>query len=413
MGAYLGPVAATYLTRLGEEAAVAGLPEPDLMQSSGGLASLAEAAAHPARLLLSGPAGGVAAVSALGTNDAIAFDMGGTSCDVSLLRGGVPGRSTERDVDGLPVRLPMLDIHTVGAGGGSIAWLDEGGALRVGPRSAGARPGPAAYGLGGEQPTVTDANLVLSRLDPDVPLAGSVRLDVGAAREALGRIAGPFSGVTAAARGVLAVANSEMVRAIRVVSVERGHDPREFTLVAFGGAGPLHACDIADELGMRSVLVPPASGVLSALGIASGDRRRDAVRGVMRPLADVRAAELRRMIPWPQAPRGAVRTATCDLRYVGQGFELDLTLEPFRTLSERFHERHRERYGFADTDTPIEVVNVRASVVSAGEPLRLGTRGRRRKVTGPAAVHLDGATLWVAAGWTARRSADGGWSVTR
>jgi N-methylhydantoinase A/oxoprolinase/acetone carboxylase beta subunit len=413
MDAYLGPVAATYLTRLGEEAAVAGLPEPDLMQSSGGLASLAEAAAHPARLLLSGPAGGVAAVSALGANDAIAFDMGGTSCDVSLLRDGVPGRSTERDVDGLPVRLPMLDIHTVGAGGGSIAWLDEGGALRVGPRSAGARPGPAAYGLGGEQPTVTDANLVLGRLDPDVPLAGSVRLDVGAAREALRRIAGPFSGVTAAARGVLAVANSEMVRAIRVVSVERGHDPREFTLVAFGGAGPLHACDIADELGMRSVLVPPASGVLSALGIASGDRRRDAVRGVMRPLADVRAAELRRMIPWPEAPRGAVRTATCDLRYVGQGFELDLTLEPFRTLSERFHERHRERYGFADPDTPIEVVNVRASVVSAGEPLRLGSRGPRRKVMGPAAVHLDGATLWVAAGWTARRSAEGGWSVTR
>jgi N-methylhydantoinase A len=212
---------------------------------------------------------------------------------------------------------------------------------------------------------------------------------------------------------VLAVANSEMVRAIRVVSVERGHDPREFALVAFGGAGPLHACDIADELGMRSVLVPPASGVLSALGIASGDRRRDAVRGVMCPLADVRAAELRRMIPWPEARRGAVRTATCDLRYVGQGFELDLTLEPFRTLSERFHERHRERYGFADPDTPIEVVNVRASVVSAGEPLRLGSRGPRRKVMGPAAVHLDGATLWVAAGWTARRSAEGGWSVTR
>ncbi|MDX6533246.1 MAG: N-methylhydantoinase [Gaiellales bacterium] len=413
MDAYLGPVVAKYLARLGEEADAEGLPEPDLMQSSGGLASLAEAAAHPARLLLSGPAGGVAAVSALGANDAIAFDMGGTSCDVSLLRGGVPGRSTEREVDGLPVRLPMLDIHTVGAGGGSIAWLDDGGALRVGPRSAGALPGPACYGMGGEQPTVTDANLVLGRLDPEVPLAGTIRLDMRAAREALGRVAGPFAGVTAAARGVLAVANSEMVRAIRVVSVERGHDPREFTLVAFGGAGPLHACDIADELGMRKVLVPPASGVLSALGIAAGDRRRDAVRGVMRPLAELRAAELRQMIPWPGTQRAAVRTATCDLRYTGQGFELDLLLEPFGTLVERFHERHRERYGFADPDAPIEVVNVRASVVSQGEPLSLGSGERPRRVTGPAAVHLDGATLWVADGWTARMGSDGAWSVTR
>jgi N-methylhydantoinase A len=413
MDAYLGPVAATYLSRLVEEAVEAGLPEPDLMQSSGGLASPADATAHPARLLLSGPAGGVAAVSALGGNDAIAFDMGGTSCDVSLLRGGVPGRSTERDVSGLPVRLPMLDIHTVGAGGGSIAWLDDGGALRVGPRSAGARPGPACYGLGGELPTVTDANLVLGRLDPDVPLAGSVRLDVPAARDALSRVSGPFAGVTAAARGVLAVANSEMVRAIRVVSVERGHDPREFVLVAFGGAGPLHACDIADELGMRNVLVPPASGVLSALGIASGDRRRDAVRGVMCPLAGLRAAELRGMIPWPGTPRGAVRSATCDLRYTGQGFELDLPLEPFGTLEERFHERHRERYGFANPDTPVEVVNVRASVVSPGEPLKLGSAGRRRRVAGPAVVHLDGATLWVPKGWTARMGPGAGWSVTR
>jgi N-methylhydantoinase A len=212
---------------------------------------------------------------------------------------------------------------------------------------------------------------------------------------------------------VLAVANGEMVRAIRVVSVERGHDPRDFTLVAFGGAGPLHACDIAGELGMREVLVPPASGVLSALGIAAGDRRRDAVRGVMRPLAGLRAAELRGLVPWPHVPRGAERSAAADLRYAGQGFELGVPLEPVRTLAERFHERHRERYGFADTEAAIEVVNVRASVVSRADPLELQARGGRKRVAGPAAVHLDGATLWVAEGWTARMSPDGAWRVTR
>ena len=291
--AYLGPVAGRYLRRLGRPAAERGLPEPDVMQSSGGVCALEEAAAHPVRLLLSGPAGGVAAVSALGMREAVSFDMGGTSTDVCLIRDGEAGISSQRAVAGLPVRVPHVDIHTVGAGGGSIAWLDEGGALRVGPQSAGADPGPAAYGRGGRLPTVTDANVVLGRLDPKVPIAGGLRLDARAAREALREVGGPFRSLRAAAEGVIAVANEEMVRAIRVVSVEQGHDPRGLELVAFGGAGPLHACDVADLLGMRAVVVPAAGGVLSALGIAVGDRRTDAVESVMQPLADWRPGRIR------------------------------------------------------------------------------------------------------------------------
>ncbi len=411
--AYLGPVVRGYLDALAAAAGERGLPAPALMQSSGGLAAIGEAASHPARLLLSGPAGGVAAVVGMAGRDAIAFDMGGTSCDVSLIRGGGAGRSTERAVGGLPVRLPMLDIHTVGAGGGSVAWIDDGGALRVGPRSAGAEPGPACYGRGGWEPTVTDANLVLGRLDSAVALAGSVRLDVAAARAALRPLRAGFRSLRAAAEGVVAVANQEMVRAIRVVSVERGHDPRELELVAFGGAGPLHACEVADALGMRRVLVPAAGGVLSALGIAVGERRRDAVRGVMRRLDGLSAAELRALVPWPERARGATRIATCDLRYVGQGFELELPLEPVRTLAPRFHQRHAERYGYRDLDGAIELVNMRAAQVVAGAPLELANRPRVRPVPGPAALHLDGATLWVTEGWTARRRGDGAWSVTR
>ena len=236
--AYLGPVASRYVDALGGALSERALPEPLLMQSSGGLCTPAEASAHPARLVLSGPAGGVAAVVAGGTRDAVAMDMGGTSCDVSLIRQGRASRSSEREVAGLPVRLPMLDIHTVGAGGGSVAWIDSGGALRVGPRSAGADPGPACYGRGGVEPTVTDANLVLGRLDHSVPLAGAVKLDAAAARRAVERVSTGFRSVRAAAEGIVAVANQEMVRAIRVITVERGHDPRELELVAFGGAVP-------------------------------------------------------------------------------------------------------------------------------------------------------------------------------
>jgi N-methylhydantoinase A len=406
--AYLGPVASRYLRRLAGAADAEGLPAPAVMQSNGGVCDLKEAAAHPARLLLSGPAGGVAAVVAAGATDAISFDMGGTSTDVCLIRGGVAGRSAERRVGGLPLRLPQLDIHTVGAGGGSIAWLDSGGALRVGPQSAGPDPGPACYGRGGTLPTVTDANLVLGRLDPGVPLASGLRLEPAAAHAALETVAAPFTGVRAAAEGVVAVANAEMVRAIGVVSVEQGHDPRELELHAFGGAGPLHACEVAASLGMRAVVVPAAGGVLSALGIAAGERRRTSVESVMRPLADV----VERPPVRPRAPRGGSVEVDAELRYRGQAHELTVPLRPVGTLARRFHERHRERYGFADPDAEIEVVSVRTSVVAPGEAFALARVPATPAVSGPASVPLEGATLWVAPGWTARRGRDGAWRVT-
>ena len=322
--AYLGPVASRYLRSLGTASATAGLPEPLVMRSSGGVATVADAAAHPALILVSGPAGGVVGaerIAALaGCENAIAFDMGGTSTDVCLIAGGQAGRSAGREVAGFPVRLPMLDIHTVGAGGGSIVWRDEGGALRVGPRSAGADPGPACYGRGGTEPTVTDANLVLGRLPSLLP--GGLQLDLDAAERALGDI-DPAA--------VVDVVNAEMLRALRLVSVERGHDPRDFALIAFGGAGPLHACALADELGAATVLVPAAAGVLSALGLVASDERRDHVVSVVLPLSDV--DEL------PSA-------GDASLRYRGQSFELDVALGD--DLAERFHHAHETRYGYAD-----------------------------------------------------------------
>src|SRR6266536_1271430 len=284
--AALSPLLARYLRRLSEAADGAGLPAPAIMQSSGGLASLQTAADHAALTVLSGPAGGAAAAALLaercGEPDLLCFDMGGTSCDVCVVEGGRVRETTAREVGGRPLALPMVDIHTVGAGGGSIGWRDPGGALRVGPRSAGAEPGPACYGRGGTEPTVTDANLVLGHLSADAPLAGDVALDAEAAHAAVARLAAELGlDVRACAEGIVRVANAEMVRAMRVMTVERGVDPRRFALLAFGGAGPLHAAAIADELGMTKILVPRASGVLSALGLAAADRRADAQRTVL------------------------------------------------------------------------------------------------------------------------------------
>src|SRR6266498_2658765 len=294
------------------------------MRSSGGVATPAEAGAHPATILVSGPAAGVvgaARIAALsGIDDAIAFDMGGTSTDVCLISNGRAERSSERMVGGLPIHLPTVDLHTVGAGGGSLVWRDAGGALRVGPQSAGANPGPACYGRGGTQGTVTDANLLLGRLPER--LAGGVELDRAAAERAL-------AGIDPVA--VVDVVNAEMLRALRVVSVERGHDPAGFALVACGGAGPLHACELAEELGIRTVLVPEVAGVLSALGLVAADERRDAVRSYLVPLAQ--AGEL-------------PRQGEADLRYVGQSFELTVPLQP--DLAAAFHQAHDERYGYAD-----------------------------------------------------------------
>ena len=380
--AYLGPAVARYLRALGAAARNAGVPEPLVMRSSGGVASLDEAAAHPALILVSGPAGGVVAaerIAALaGIEDAIAFDMGGTSTDVCLVTGGRAGRAEEREVAGFPVRVPMVDIHTVGAGGGSIAQRDSGGALRVGPGSAGASPGPACYGRGGTEPTVTDANLLLGRLPERLP--GGLELDRDAASRALGEL-DPAD--------VVDVVNAEMLRALRVVSVEQGHDPRGFALVAFGGAGPLHACALAEELGSSRVLVPAAAGVLSAIGLVASDERRDRVRSYVGPLRGAGA------LP---------EDGEASLRYRGQSFELRVPLG--RDLEERFHRAHEERYGYADRDRVVELVTVRTADVRPGPPLELRASARR-SVTGPELVVLDGATCWVPDGWSGETDGHG------
>ncbi|HKA27674.1 MAG TPA: hydantoinase/oxoprolinase family protein [Gaiellaceae bacterium] len=376
--AYLGPAVAGYLEALGEKVLASGLPAPLVMRSSGGVASLEEAAAHPAVALLSGPAAGTVGAALLarraGFENAISFDMGGTSTDVSVIVGGRASLSAERDVGGLPLRLPAVDLHTVGAGGGSIAWLDTGGAVRVGPESAGADPGPACYGRGGTRPTVTDANLLLGRLPP--VLAGGIELDAHAAARV-------FNGIDPG--DALEVVNAEMLRALRIVSVERGHDPREFAMVAFGGAGPLHACALAEELEIGTVLVPAAAGVLSALGLVASEERRDRVVPYVRPLAEVTD------LP----PEG-----DADLRYAGQSYELTVPLQD--GLAEAFHRAHEERYGYADRARELELVAVRTAERRPAPELDL-PRGEPRHVKGPATVELDGATCFVAPGWVGDR----------
>src|SRR5438874_1522826 len=317
----------------------------------------------------------VGTLSALaGVEDAIGLDMGGTSTDVCLVAGGVAERTSERQIGGLPIRLPSVDIHTVGAGAGSLVWRDRGGALRVGPQSAGADPGPACYGRGGTQPTVTDANLLLGRVPER--LAGGVELDRAAAERAL-------DGIDPAA--VVEVVNAEMLRALRVVSVERGHDPAAFALVAFGGAGPLHACELAEALGIRTVLVPEIAGVLSALGLVAADERRDSVRSYLLPLAD--AGEL-------------PAEGEAELRYAGQSFELTVPLED--DLAEAFHRAHEAQYGFAERDREIELVAVRTAKIRGGPVFELPTAAPTG-VTGPVVLELPGATCWIPPGWVGVR----------
>ncbi len=381
VNAYVRPPVAHYLRRLDDALAKRSVR---VMQSNGGTIGLAHVVEQPARLALSGPAGGV--VGALGVaqramdTDApriMTLDMGGTSADVALCNGAVP-RTTEHAIADLPLRLPATDIHTVGAGGGSIAHVDAGGSLRVGPESAGAEPGPVCYGRGGTTPTVTDAHLVLGRLKAEHVLGGEGDLDMApaAAYEAMADL-GTDMGRSPedTALGILRVANTTMERALRRVSVERGHDPRDYTLVAFGGAGPLHATALAEALGMRRVLVPPTPGVLSALGLLMADVVYDASRAVLRraaplrddpsPLrtaADAVASEVRAVLTDHGAPDLQFEL---DLRYAGQSYEVRVPVaspitrarvdEAVRT----FHGRHRGRYGHADPDAPVEVVALR------------------------------------------------------
>ncbi len=434
--AALSPLLARYLRRLAERARAAGLPEPAIMQSNGGLADVASAAAHAALTVLSGPAGGAAgaafAARAAGAERALCLDMGGTSADVCVVHDGAVAETGASEIAGRPIALPTLDVHTVGAGGGSIAWRDAGGALRVGPRSAGAVPGPACYGRGGEEPTVTDANLLLGHLRDDVPLAGGIVLDRAAAERAVGALADELGlDPLACAEGIVRVANAEMTRALRVVTVERGIDPRDHALLAFGGAGPLHAVAIAEELGIARVIAPRTSGVLAALGLVVAPRRRDAQRSVLRTgaslTADAVAADVAQLAA---AARGALGepdaeiAATYELRYRGQAFELAVSTPagaPAATpaaLRAAFEAAHEERYGYRDPDEEVELVTVRVSAATpapappAAAPAGGGPEAGTT-IAGPAVVPLPESTLVIPRGWHGTVLADGAIDVRR
>src|SRR5919206_1947646 len=330
--AYLAPKLAAYLKNLAGKVEDAGMPTPLIMQSAGGVVGIEDAVNDASAFVLSGPAGGVVGAAYVGTlsgyQDLLTFDMGGTSTDVAPIIGDEVQTTTETVIAGVPIRVPMVDVHTVSAGGGSVAWADAGGALRVGPHSAGAEPGPAGYNKGGEEPAVTDANLFLGYLADRAELGGEVVLRRELSEEALEKL-GNKVGLNAleAALGIVRVADAEMVRALRVISVERGLDPREFALLAFGGAGGMHACALAEELGMETVLVPRAGGVLSALGLAISDLRRDYVRPYLVDLEEVDEGEFEEKFEDMEGSGAGdledpEYTRRADLRYRGQSFEL-------------------------------------------------------------------------------------------
>ena len=384
VNAYLAPKMSGYIGAL-EDALKARYPGASLrvMQSSGGIVPARLAAREPVRTVLSGPAGGVVGAwrvaRAAGFERIIGFDMGGTSTDVCLIdeggpQGG-PRTTNEAVVSELPVSVPMLDIHTVGAGGGSLARFDAGGVLHVGPESAGAVPGPICYG-NGERATVTDANLALGRLDAELFLGGAVRLDEARAREWMGR--GTFSTLEQYAAGIVRLAEAAMEKAIRMISVERGYDPREFTLVAFGGAGPLHACALARALRIPRVMVPVMPGALSALGILMADVVRDYSRTVMAEvdlsLLDLHFAELeeRGAKEFHSEGLNGESERSVDLRYVGQGYELNVPAG--EGMLEAFHDLHRKRFGYADASKAVEVINVRMRMTAKTEAVELPWR---------------------------------------
>ena len=460
LNAYVGPVMSAYIERLEAGLAERGAGALRVVQSDGGSASPRRAAALPVATLLSGPAAGVAGAFATarraGFERVITFDMGGTSTDVALCDGALPARA-DVEVAGLPARTPVVDVHTVGAGGGSIARLDAGGALHVGPQSAGADPGPAAYGRG-DACTVTDANLLLGRLPPAGLLGGAMALDLDRALAAAGGVAAAFDGDEwRAAQAVLDVAVANMERALRVVSVQRGFDPREFTLVAFGGAGPLHACALADAVALPRVLVPLAPGVLAALGAAGSDLTATLARSVLLPIEPASEVALREALAEAgreaaaqlDRPGGAeveLRWAL-DLRYVGQSYELRVDLDnldgvaadgSFRRARAAFDRLHEARFAHHDPTAPVEAVNVRATARAAtgGEPPRptfaageapppaevdvwfgdrpwpasLVDRADLRpgdRLAGPALVAQLDATTVVAPGWAATVDAHG------
>jgi N-methylhydantoinase A len=436
--AYLSPLLGRYLGRLEEAAGGAGLPAPLVMQSSGGVASAAAAARAGAWSVLSGPAGGAVGAGLLaqlsGDGNALGFDMGGTSCDVCVVEGGEVKRTDSRTIAGRVIQLPMVDVHTVGAGGGSIGWRDSGGALRVGPRSAGAEPGPACYGRGGSEPTVTDANLMLGRLAADSTLAGDVALDAGAAEDAVASLASSLGlDLIEAAEGIVRIADQEMVRALRVVTVERGIDPRRFALLPFGGAGPMHAAAIAAELEIDRILCPRAGGVLSALGLCASDRRRDTARTVMLGGEDFTAERVAAAVEELAAGLGGDADAraevTYEMRYAGQAFELPVsgsTRPDPADLAERFAEAHEQLYGHRDAEAEVVLVHIRLAMITPGArphptasagtverasrrvrfdgdwvetPVLRGEPGAGLSAAGPAIFELPESTFVVPPGW--------------
>lgn len=390
MSAFVGPKTAQYIERLetalDDEGASGDL---HVMMSSGGMASSQSAAERPVTLLLSGPAAGILggqwAGELAGRTQLITFDMGGTSADIGIVteEGVIEASARDTWIGGYPLLVPMLDVHTIGAGGGSIAYVDEGGAFRVGPRSAGARPGPACYGLGGTAPTISDAHVVLGRLDPERFLGGRMKLDRDAAVAAVSRLAEELNlALDATAEGIVTIANSNMARAIRSRTIEKGHDPREFTLVAFGGAGPMHAADVADLLGIPEVLIPAYPGITSAGGLLASDLKYDQMRTVfevqgsidaerLNTELDGLAEELRSWLYRDGVSEDRIETfRSLDCRYVGQGYELRVPLRgPFteQALAE-FHTLHEREYGSAYGD-PIEIVNARVSAIGRRPPL--------------------------------------------
>jgi N-methylhydantoinase A/oxoprolinase/acetone carboxylase beta subunit len=421
INAYVGPLMDAYLSELDR----ATRHRLSILQSNGGYITAAEARRHAVRTILSGPAGGVVGAGAAarwsGFERALTFDMGGTSTDVSLWEGQLR-LAMDATVDGIPVRVPMLDIHTVGAGGGSIARVDEGGLLRVGPESAGADPGPACYGVG-EHATVTDAHVVLGRIAPNQFLGGAMHIDAGRASAAVDRLARMLKrNRVTVAQGIVRIANANMERAIRVVSVERGRDPRDFPLVAFGGCGGLHACEMAEELGIRTVIVPRFAGALSALGMLLADRVRDYSAGVLDPSQiEKRFAQLERTARRDMP--GAKLERLADVRYLGQSYELTIP------WGGSFHEEHQRIYGYSDPARPVEIVTVRVrAIIPVAKPqpgklkrvarsptpeLRRAFTGgkfhmlpvfvreqvRERGEKGPALVVDYGATTLIPPGW--------------
>jgi N-methylhydantoinase A len=454
LNAWVGPLVARYIERL-----CGGLPGARIavMQSSGEAVAADQTADQAVRLLLSGPAGGLVGAGFVGRSanreKLITFDMGGTSTDVALV-GGKPELTVEGRIAGYPVGVPMVDMHTIGAGGGSIARLDPGGALLVGPESAGAEPGPACYGKGGEQPTVTDANLVLGRLRPEAFLGGRMELSELDAHRVVGKL-GASMGTDAetAALGIVRVANERMARALRVISVQRGLDPRSYTLTSFGGAGGLHVCALAEALAMRHAMVPVHAGVLSALGMLVTPPGRLLTRTWLGLLEDRTEEQVERRLDTlaQEGIDALVRegleqdalqiTSSLDLRYLGQSYTLNLHWQDLKATGEAFHRLHRERYGHR-LDMPVEMVNLRVRVTAAppslvlaqstADPVSCRERripvvgcadsvplleraalGARDPLSGPAVILDAVATTWLACGWTARLDAVGNLQLER